>query len=131
MKDLRYFVCFFFLLIFYDSKAADGCVIAGITHTRQTGVSNIFFENPNNPANTCWTGTYVGVCQVCIGGTLTVNLPPLASVCLKLTAPFGFSTGAQYSNYQVVQCNLDDYSWAFSMAAGVFGLIIIRRKKTR
>ena len=55
--------------------------------------------------------------------------------------PYGYSfnlgviTGCQTQTYQgkvatytMVQCNLDNYSWALVTATGIFGLLIIRKR---
>jgi len=128
MIKVAYIISIVSFFLTTNVKGADGCLISGTAYTSQVGTSNVFLETPSNGPSVCYTGTLVGTCEVCIGGILTINLPPLASVCLKLSPPYGFTSGSQYSNYTVVDCNLDDYSWTLGAAAGLFGVFVIRRR---
>ncbi|MFC3363608.1 hypothetical protein ACFOG5_10550 [Pedobacter fastidiosus] len=37
-------------------------------------------------------------------------------------------TGYEASSFTIIDCPLDDYTWAITLASGTFGLIMIRRR---
>lgn len=57
-------------------------------------------------------------------------------VCTNYTINLGLVTGCQAGamlqgyagSYTMVQCNLDDYSWALGAAAGLLGVFVIRKR---
>ena len=63
-------------------------------------------------------------CSVCIGllGTCA------AGICLCLGTTY---TGYEAANFQIIQCNLDDYSMPLIAATGIFGLLAVRRRNKR
>lgn len=60
-------------------------------------------------------------CRVCPG--IGFSVVGLAVVCGQPTIDGKIATSA------IVNCNLDDHSWALGLAAGALGLFVIRRKK--
>lgn len=62
-------------------------------------------------------------CRVCRGGGFTVVIPGVLATCGTPTIDGKIAT------LQVIQCDLDDYSWAFGASAAALGLILIRKRK--
>jgi len=58
-------------------------------------------------------------CRVCPSGYNVLNL---------ITGCRSSSLEGFVAAPQIINCNLDEYSWSLGTAAGIFGLIIIRRK---
>jgi len=74
-------------------------------------------------ANYCsWSATTaVTPCVVC-DGLLGVDL-------LGIRICVGTFRNGNAATYNMVLCDLDDHSWVLGLAAGAFGLIVIRRKR--
>ncbi|WP_156131413.1 hypothetical protein [Pedobacter kyungheensis] len=75
-------------------------------------------------SNYCsWTPNPSGSfnCGVCT--TYTFNILGLVNGCQSGALLEGY-----VGTYTMVECNLDDHSWLFGAAAGVFGIFIIRKR---
>lgn len=89
------------------------------------GTSQLYNNSPftSLSSNYCsWTpGTTASSCVIC-DGTLGVDLLGI-KICLLGTFRYGYQ-----GTFTMVECNLDDHSWLFGAAAGVFGIFIIRKR---
>ncbi|WP_316759811.1 hypothetical protein [Pedobacter aquatilis] len=81
-------------------------------------------NNPFSTTSSCttsWVNSYQ-VVGSCVYGSPAVSLPPLVSVCTNCVA-------GELVNYNTtVECSLDGYSWVLGTAAGIFGVLIIKRR---
>jgi hypothetical protein len=138
MKSL-FILLIMFTLCLKISNAAEGCMVGNTVYPSFVGYSAVnlvplslgtkMFSNTTSYSTT--VGTCPGYAVVtantgsCIYGPATVSIVlgtyPLA-VCVA--CPTGTLV-----NYNYVLCDLDDHSWVFGLAAGAFGLIVIRRRK--
>jgi len=136
----------FFLLIFlpiiscYGQGSATGCLVPSqniVYQNPEDGLVNAILKlllggNPsysaasgaNLSSNYCsWTPAPTGSfnCGVCTAYSFNI-----------LGVVNGCQTGAMLEGYigtyTMVECNLDDHSWLFGAAAGLFGIFIIRRR---
>lgn len=63
------------------------------------------------------TGKACAVCSVlgvCVGGTCA---------CLGV-----LYTGYEASSFTIIDCPIDDFTWAFALSAGAFGFILVRKR---
>jgi hypothetical protein len=122
-----YLIGLLFLMLFnLRVRAAEtGCLIPNNVIYKQGTVLNILgaqvYERTGAtatlPANYCsWTPTSGTTCYVC-------NTLLALGICLD-TATQGYYS----ANFNIVQCNLDDYTWTLGAAAGLFGVFVIRRR---
>ncbi|WP_167293120.1 MULTISPECIES: hypothetical protein [unclassified Pedobacter] len=89
------------------------------------GSSQLYNKSPSTSlsANYCsWTPSSTASSCVICDGTLGVDLFGI-KICLLGSFRYG-SEGT----FTMVECNLDDHSWLLGAAAGLFGLLIIRRR---
>lgn len=124
MLRLRYFLILFFITIIHTiSKAADGCLLPNnIVYTSGTLINILGFETFQRGGgkatlsiNYCsWTPVTGSKCYVC--ATVT-----------GLACTDTATEGIRSNNFQMVQCNLDDYSLPLIAATGILGLIVIRK----
>lgn len=115
MKKLVFLLLF--LLIFISNKTyADlGC---------QVPDGRVFY-------GTLWLNQIRSVCPGTAGDTAPyANVTGPANggrTCIIVINIFVSLTGTEVT-YDVLNCNLDDYSWALGLGAGVFGVLVIRRR---
>lgn len=140
MSRLKHYLIVFISILYYNANAAEGCVLNSFVYaTRAPTVldvsilgSNKVFSNVGTASNNCNTGAAVGTCSVCLqGGTVvSINVAGLPVIfCNKgFLDNYAPTPGAYYTNY-ILQCNLDDYSWALGASAAALGLIVIRKGK--
>lgn len=141
MLFVRY--VFFISLIFISEFAlgAEGCVVNSQVHLTRAPTnlelsvlgSNKVFSEVSIPSNNCNVGSSLGSCSACLSGgsVINVNLIGIPVIVCSRGGLFGNYTptpGFYYTNY-IVQCNLDDYSWALGASAAALGLIVIRKRK--
>lgn len=131
MRIVCFFLLFFLPIIScYGQGSATGCLIPGEQIVYPDGAlkvlsngNSIYYEtNPKSlDANYCyWTPpSTANSCTVCTGLGLCI-----ANVCLCIGAQKDGYTGT----FTMVECNLDDHSWLFGAAAGLFGILIIRKR---
>ncbi|MBT2562825.1 hypothetical protein J7E50_24170 [Pedobacter sp. ISL-68] len=112
------------------AKATDGCLITGGTELYDTPTLNVLtggyklYTNSLYPlsSNYCsWAAvSYTGnTCGVCSGlGICVFGICP----CIG-TAKYGLE-----GSFTMVLCNFDDHSWLLGAAAGIFGLLVIKRR---
>ncbi|RNL51117.1 hypothetical protein [Pedobacter jejuensis] len=140
MKRLKLVLLILFALWFQKSFAQTGCLVAS-NSTVYTSVDNstlaailanilgnpVYSPTPNEPSvSACVSNSqfrWVGIvtpqsCRVCPGGYNALG-----------TGCNGASLNGTIANRTVVQCNLDDYSWAFGSIASIFAFIMIRRTR--
>lgn len=131
----------FLLLTKLDLLAADGCLIGSTLYTaRASGAiqvellangMNVFKHVPPTSTNNCISGVRMGTCQVCHGDP-AVGLNIIGLKILVCTAGLNLfaqvDSGVYYSSY-VLECPLDDYSWALGASAAAFGIFVIRKRK--
>lgn len=67
-----------------------------------------------------WTSPSTVPCTVCFG---TINA--LGLLCIGIGS---YTVNGQQGTFTMVECSLDDHSWFLGVAAGVFGLFVIRRR---
>lgn len=130
----------FFLLIFlsiiscYGQGTATGCLIPfnNRVYTSNAleilGTSQLYNNSPYTPLSTdycSWTPSSTAASCVVCDGTLGLDLVGI-KICLFGTFRYG-SEGT----FTMVQCDLDDHSWLFGAAAGLFGLLVIRKRKNK
>ncbi|WP_230148358.1 hypothetical protein [Pedobacter sp. Bi27] len=118
-----YIVAFSLFLMFYSIKAnaVDGCLLPNNRVYTFQGLLGFYSSATSTPlaSDFCsWTPTTGPSCSVCNG--------PLdfLGTCLIGT----YTNGIYSNNFQMVLCNLDDYSWTLGAAAGIFGVFVIRRR---
>jgi hypothetical protein len=123
--------------------AAEGCLIGSklytVAATPAVGVVLAtdlqVYVIPSVTTDACFSGTSstAKACFACeIGGRvmLVVGATPLLYVVTcegGILGLYGATRGTYYSDY-VLECNLDDYSWALGAAAGLFGVFVIKRR---
>ncbi len=127
----------FAILILFSAKnlfaqgTATGCLVPyyNSVYTSNAlevlGTSQLYNKTPSTPlsANYCsWTPSSTASSCVICDGTLGVDLLGI-KICLLGSFRYG-SEGT----FTMVECNLDDYSWTFGAAAGLFGVFVIRRR---
>lgn len=118
-----------------------GCLIASsktvYTETENVGLINavlaIIFGSvqayKSSPSTSSTTACMSGQQTVWVAGSTPCRVCPSGYNVLNLvTGCNGSSLEGFVASPRIVACNLDDYSWALGTAAGIFGLIIIRRK---
>ncbi|KQS36110.1 hypothetical protein ASG14_11800 [Pedobacter sp. Leaf194] len=104
--------------------AVDGCLLPNnIVYRSATLFNHLGLETFQRgglqtalSANNCsWTPKTGSACYVC--ATIT------GLACSDMA-----SVGIRSTNFQMVQCNLDNYTFALSAAAGLCGMLIIRKQ---
>lgn len=132
-----------FVVFIFTSRivfAGEGCVIGSNVYFSRAPTllglevlgTNKVFSNVGNATNNCNDGANQGSCSVCDQGGTVVSINVLGLpviLCDKggLLGTYTPAPGVYYSDY-IMNCNLDDHSWLFGAAAGLFGIFIIRRK---
>lgn len=113
----------FFLILCCSLKvnAIDGCLLPNNRVYTSQGLLGYYTASVSTPLsnNYCsWTPQTGPGCSVCNG--------PLdfLGTCIIGT----YTNGIYSNNFQMVLCNLDDYSWTLGAAAGLFGIFVIRRR---
>jgi hypothetical protein len=124
--------------------AAEGCLIGSQLYTvgATPAVGVVLatdlqvYVPPSVTTDACFSGTSstVKACFACVNGgsvILVVGATPLLYIVTCeggfLGLGYGATRGTYYSDY-VLECNLDDYSWTFAAAAGLFGVFVIKRR---
>jgi len=122
--------------------AAEGCLIGPQLYTvGATPALGVVlaadlqvYVGPPVTTDACFSGTSSTskACFACVSGgkvVLVVGATPLLYVVTCEGFPLGYlaTRGTYYSDY-VLECNLDDHSWLFGAAAGLFGILIIRKR---
>ena len=132
------------LMLFFSTLnafALDGCLVGNTIYSTRTTSAiqvdllangmNVFKSDFPVGINNCITGTIQGTCQVCHGNP-SVGLNILGVKVLVCTLGLDLfrrvDNGVYYSSY-VLECDLDDYSWALGASASALGLIVIRKRK--
>jgi hypothetical protein len=122
---MKYYVIIFsfFLILCCSLKAnaIDGCLLPDNRVYTFQGLLGFYSAGTSTPLsnNYCsWTPQTGSQCKVCNG------LLDILGTCLIGT----YTNGVHSTNFQMVQCNLDDYTWTFGAAAGLFGVFVIRRR---
>ncbi|WP_316736099.1 hypothetical protein [Pedobacter aquatilis] len=141
MRSIKGLFVIIILFSFNKLSAADGCLIGSNIYTQHdNGAINVslfssleLFNSVHANTNNCISGVTRGDCYSCVSGgspLLVVSVGSLLTgiTCANGLSLYGATKGTYYSNY-VLQCNLDDYSWALGSAAGVFGFVLLRRRK--
>lgn len=125
MKFLCLIILIFISFDLHAQGSADGCLIPSDNkvYTDYTSLlgARLYINNPSVPLspNYCsWTSSSTVPCNVCFG-----SINALALLCVG-----GPVIGGRQGTYTMVQCNLDDYSWALGSTAAFFGFIFIRRR---
>jgi len=141
-------ICFSFvfgvlILSSVKSNAQTGCLISSnnTVYTVQDnrgiitavlalvfGGNPVYSASPNEPevsvcvanSQTVWVATTQN-CTVCPLG-YSFSILGLVDGCQTTTY------SGKVANATIVNCNLDDHSWLFGAAAGLFGIFIIRRR---
>ncbi|RZJ77234.1 MAG: hypothetical protein EOO47_17380 [Flavobacterium sp.] len=139
----KFFLVVIILLITNIAYGQNGCLIStnSTVYTEQdnSGLINavlaivfggnpVYKSSPNQPSiSACiansqirWTGGAQN-CTVCPFG-YDVNLLGVITGCQTST----FS--GKVATSQIIQCPLDDYSWAFVASAAAFGIFVIRKR---
>ena len=138
-----YIILFFLLFLFSTPRAfaQTGCLISstGNVYTTPDDVGLVNFlliaifggvaaykSTPYEPqysacvseSRTQWTAT-ASPCRVCPGGYNILNL---------VTGCSGTALDGSIATKSTVYCNLDDYTWTLGAIAGLFGVLVIRRR---
>lgn len=120
-----------FSLCSFAQGSATGCLIPydNRVYTSNAlevlGTSQLFNNSPSTglSANYCsWTPSSTAASCVICDGLLGLDL---AGIRVCLLGQFRY--GSQ-GTFTMVECNLDDHSWLFGAAAGLFGILIIRKR---
>jgi len=144
IKGAKYLFILFMLTSGSICYAAEGCVVNNnelFSSPPQSIIDISIFSNlhafggSSTAVNNCFTGTSAGTCYVCDGGRRILAVVDVGGLLYTVTCvPSGFilpvtaaKTGTYYSSY-VLECNLDDYSWALGATAGFLGLVFIKRR---
>ncbi|MFC4211333.1 hypothetical protein ACFOWA_09085 [Pedobacter lithocola] len=141
MKRLKLVLLILLASYFQKSFAQTGCLVSS-NNTVYTVQDNslgsllttifgnpVYLPNPNEPSvSACVSNSqfrWVGASQNC-----TVCPQGYATVLGTVTGCNGVRLTGIVANRTVVQCNLDDYSWAFGSIASIFAFFMIRRTRT-
>ncbi|MFD2582225.1 hypothetical protein ACFSR6_06985 [Pedobacter vanadiisoli] len=127
-------------MIVFAQGSATGCLIPSqntVYQTPEDGLINAILKvllggNPsysassgiNLSSNYCsWTPAPTGSfsCGVCT--TYTFNILGIVNGCQT-----GAMLEGYVGTYTMVECNLDDHTWLFGAAIGLFGILIIRKR---
>jgi hypothetical protein len=103
------------------ANAVGGCLLPNNRVYTFQGLLGFYSAATYTPLSTnfcSWTPKTGTGCSVCNG--------PLdfLGTCLIGT----YTNGIYNANFQMVQCNLDDYSLPLFAATGIFGVFVIRRR---
>lgn len=107
----------------FAQGTVDGCLLSdNRVYTSYTSLlgARLYSDSPYTALSTnycSWTASSTVSCDVCFG---SINV--LALLCV------GSVSSGQRAVYTMVECNLDDYTWTFGAAAGLFGIFVIRRR---
>ncbi len=118
MKFFAVVLFFCFILSINKSFAVEGCMLNGVLYTKRIVLTGEYYSAATLSPNYCsWTpSASTSNCTVC------TNLNVLSLLCLG-TAP------GIYSDYTMVECNLDQYTVGLGFAVAIFGFVIIRKRK--
>jgi len=130
------FLCVFTITILtalhtFAQGSATGCLVPYYNRVYTSnafellGSAQLFNNTPStglSPNYCSWTPSSTGASCVICDGLLGVDL-----VGIKVCLLGQFRYGSQ-GMFTMVECNLDDHSWVFGAAAGLFGIFIIRRR---
>ncbi|MBB6235475.1 hypothetical protein HDC90_000072 [Pedobacter sp. AK013] len=143
MKKIFLYIFIVLIFDFTRSYAQSGCLIPAnntvYTVQDNQGIINavlaivfggnpVYQANPNEPSiSTCiansqkvWVATAQN-CTVCPLG-YSFNILGVVTGCQTTTYV------GNVANATIVQCNIDDHTWIFGAAAGLFGIFIIRKR---
>ena len=121
----KIFALLFLSPLFSNVQAADGCLLPNnIVYTGGTLINVLGFETfrrggarVNLSPNYCsWIPITGGTCYVC-------------STIIGLACTDTATLGIRSSNFQMVECPLDDYTFPLTATAGLFGIFFIRKRK--
>ncbi|WP_316804037.1 hypothetical protein [Pedobacter nototheniae] len=141
MKKLKYLVVIFSLLaIPFAGKSQTGCLVpTGDVYTVPEGslvnailgllVGPGYKGSPSPSSTVCVNNTMTTYipdnsknCRVCTGGGFTIVIAGVLVTCGTTLIDGKVATAT------IIGCSLDDYSWTLSLAAGIFGFVLIRRR---
>ncbi len=106
--------------------SATGCLLPdNKVYTNYSSLSGLrLYSNSTSTtlsSNYCrWTSASTAPCTVCFG---TINAAGL--LCMGNGAT---TVSGQEGVFTMVQCDLDGHTWLFCAAAGLFGILIIRKR---
>ena len=136
-------VIFIFFVLKANAQAVGnvGCKIPGQTvvyNVPETGAVNallgILLGNGYRGPTVPETGVCVSNSQLVykqVGNTNCRVCPTgfsISGISLLCNGALSTGTPGKEVTAGIVQCNLDDYTWAFGAVAGVFGVFVIRRR---
>lgn len=135
----------FFLIIFvfttHLSRAQTGCLVAGgnVYTVEEGALVNVILGllvgpgykgSPINQYGPCVNNSqYVYIadnlrnCRVCTGAGFTITVPGVVVTCSSTIFNGKIATS------QIINCPLDDYSWALGASIAAFGIFVIRKRK--
>ncbi|WP_124560879.1 hypothetical protein [Pedobacter sp. KBW01] len=118
--------------------AAEGCLVGSTVYPDFAGYNSVSLIPLALGTKTFYvTSPYSTIEQTCpgwvninsSGGTCLYGSPTLGLVLggYQVTVCVACPTGTLV-DYTYINCNLDDHSWLFGAAAGLFGIFIIRKR---
>ncbi|GGG96833.1 hypothetical protein [Pedobacter zeae] len=136
MKNFCLFVLIFLIPTFsYPQGSATGCLItdAGANYNKVYTSKNLNLLTGghalyNNTTSTSLSTDYCSWQTVSVTGN-TCGVCSLLGLCaLGVCACVGTVSYGFEGEFNMVQCNLDDHTWFFGAAIGLFGILIIRKR---
>ncbi|TBO42173.1 hypothetical protein [Pedobacter kyonggii] len=128
MKKLKHlFIILSLLAIPFAGKSQTGCYVASENKIYFPVVSILTLNVAllsNSHSTTCPAGS-TSATQVYIPSPTG---SAACSIVVSLTNLTILNSGVM-RGYTITNCNLDDYSWALGLGAGVFGFVLIKRRQ--
>lgn len=130
-----------FILVYLPFKgstqtSATGCLITSATanYNKVYSSKNINLLTSgyvlyNNISPTSLSPGYCGWSAISVTGNACEVCSNLGLCALGICVCIGSLETGYEGSFNMVLCDLDDHSWVLGLAAGAFGLIIIRRRK--
>ncbi|RZK36804.1 MAG: hypothetical protein EOO90_26660 [Pedobacter sp.] len=121
-------VLIFVSIFSYNALAqgsASGCLLNdNRVYTSYTSLlgARLYASGPSialSPNYCSWSGPKIVTCNVCFGAINAVGLLCIGGPVLQ----------GHEGVYTMVECNLDDYSWALGASAAFVGFFVIRKRK--
>ncbi|WP_162799967.1 hypothetical protein [Pedobacter jeongneungensis] len=138
MKTLKVSLSILFFFISKLSSADEGCLVGTTVYPNFAGYNSVNLIPLSLGTKSFYTtspfSTTIGTCPGWVninssGGTCLYGNPTLGlnlggfQIAVCAACPTGTLV-----DYTFINCNLDDYSWTFGAAAGLFGIFVIRRR---
>jgi len=138
MKSIQIILFTFFICFAKPSFAAEGCLVGTTVYPNFAGYNTVNLIPLSLGTKTFYlTSPLSTVSGTCPGW---VNINSSGAACIYGNATLGINLGGfqlavcvacptgTLVDYTYINCNIDDYTWTFGAAAGLFGVLVIRRR---